>query len=104
MAAIEAVTFDYWNTLVYEERGHLRGRRLEAWAGILEDVGYAVERSRLDAAFDSSWERFTASWVAGEQYRAAEAAEHVLEELGFAPPADVKAALLEAFGRAGEGA
>ena len=30
MPAIEAVTFDFWNTLVYELRGELRSRRLEA--------------------------------------------------------------------------
>jgi FMN phosphatase YigB (HAD superfamily) len=34
--AIRGVTFDFWNTLVYEDRGHLRGRRLDRWAGILE--------------------------------------------------------------------
>jgi HAD superfamily hydrolase (TIGR01549 family) len=101
MAAIEAVTFDFWNTLVYEDRGLLRGKRMEAWAGVLEDVGFAVERERLGAAFDASWQRFTESWVAGEQYKAADAAEHILEELGFTPPPDVKAALHDAFGGAG---
>ena len=28
---IDAVTFDFWNTLCYEDRGHLRGRRLDAF-------------------------------------------------------------------------
>ena len=104
MAAVEAVTFDYWNTLVYEERGHLRGRRLEAWAGIFEDVGFAVEREHLDAAFDSSWERYVESWKAGQQYQAAQGAEAVLEALGFDVPVDVRVKLVEEFGRAGEGA
>ena len=101
MTAIEAVTFDYWNTLVYEDRGHLRGRRLEAWAGILEDVGFAVEREQLDAAFDASWDRYVESWTANEQYRAAHAAEHILEHLGFDVPGDVREKLLESFGTAG---
>ncbi|HEV7886501.1 MAG TPA: HAD family hydrolase [Acidimicrobiales bacterium] len=104
MAAVEAVTFDFWNTLVYEERGHLRGRRLEAWSGILEDVGFAIERERLDAAFDASWERYVESWTANQQYQAAQAAEDILEGLGFDVPIDVRAELLEAFGRAGEDA
>jgi putative hydrolase of the HAD superfamily len=102
MSAIEAVTFDYWNTLVYEQRGHLRGRRLEAWAGIFEDVGFAVERERLDAAFDASWERYVAAWKANEQYDAAAAAESILEELGFDVPGDARAKLLDEFGRAGD--
>lgn len=104
MTAVEAVTFDYWNTLIYEDRGHLRGRRLEAWAGILEDVGYAYEREQLDAAFDISWKRYVESWTANQQYLAAQAAEDVLEDLGFDVPPDVRTALVDAFGRAGDDA
>jgi putative hydrolase of the HAD superfamily len=104
LSAVEAVTFDYWNTLVYEDRGHLRGRRLEAWAGIFEDVGFAVARERLDAAFDASWDRYVQSWTANEQYQAAQAAEDILEGLGFDVPPDVRRSLVEEFGRAGEDA
>jgi putative hydrolase of the HAD superfamily len=99
---LAAVTFDFWNTLVHEDRGHLRGRRLQAWAGILEEAGFAVERERLDAVFDDSWQRYVERWTANEQYRAAEAAEDIVESLGFAVPPDVRRDLIEAFGRAGE--
>src|SRR5260221_9906344 len=104
MSAIEAVTFDYWNTLVYEERGHLRGRRLEAWAGILEDAGFAVERQQLDAVFDASWERQQAAWTANEQFDAVQGAEAAMGRLGFEVPSDVRGSLLESFGRAGDDA
>jgi putative hydrolase of the HAD superfamily len=105
MGAVEAVTFDYWNTLVYEDRpGHLRDRRIEAWSGILEDVGFAIERERMQAAFDSSWDRYVASWTANQQYLAAQAAEDIVESLGFDVPAEVRAELIESFGRAGEDA
>jgi FMN phosphatase YigB (HAD superfamily) len=103
VTAVEAVTFDFWNTLVYEDRpGHLRDRRIEAWAGILEDVGFACERERLDAAFESSWQKYVESWTANQQYLAAQAAEDLVVELGFDVPADVRAQLVESFGRAGE--
>ncbi|HVL93653.1 MAG TPA: HAD family hydrolase [Acidimicrobiales bacterium] len=102
MAAIEAVTFDFWNTLVYEVRGQLRSRRLAAWSGLLEDAGFACERAHLEAFFDSAWTAYQASWEANEQFSAAHAAEHVLERLGFQVPADVRDALVDAFGRAGE--
>src|SRR5438046_2875608 len=101
-AGLQAVTFDYWNTLVYEDRGHLRGRRLQAWAGILEEAGFPVERERLDAVFDASWEKYLEAWTANQQYRAVQAAEDIIEALGFDAPADVRVALLEAFGRAGD--
>ena len=98
---IDAVTFDFWNTLMYEEAGHLKGRRLAAWIGILEDAGFAIERQRLDAAFDVSWNAYVAAWTANRQYHAAEAAEKALEELGFEPPPGVREELLAAFREAG---
>jgi len=101
MTAIEAVTFDFWNTLVFELRGELRSRRLEAWAGLLEEAGFALERARLDAVYEGAWEAYLASWKANEQFLAAQAAEHIIENLGFAVPGDVREALIEAFGRAG---
>jgi putative hydrolase of the HAD superfamily len=101
-AAVEAVTFDFWNTLIYEDRGHLRGRRLDAWSGILEDVGFACEREQLELEFDASWKRYVESWTANQQYQAAQAAEEIIERLGFDVPPAVRAELVEAFGRAGE--
>jgi putative hydrolase of the HAD superfamily len=102
MTAIEAVTFDYWNTLVYEDRGHLRSRRLDAWAGILEDAGFATERQQLDVVYDASWERYVAAWTANEQYQAVQAAEDAIADLGLELPDDVRAALSESFGKAGD--
>lgn len=104
MTAIEAVTFDYWNTLVYEDRGHLRDRRLEAWAGILEDGGFACERQQLELVFEASWDRYVNAWTANEQYVAVQAAEDAIGDLGFELPDDVRSALTDAFGRAGEDA
>ena len=101
-SGLQAVTFDYWNTLVYEDRGHLRGRRLQAWAGILEEAGFPVERELLDAVFDASWEKYLEAWTANQQYRAVQAAEDIIEALGFDVPAGVRETLMEAFGRAGD--
>ena len=101
MSAIEAVTFDFWNTLVYELRGELRSRRLESWAGLLEEGGFALERVELEAVYDGAWEAYLSSWQANEQFLAAQAAEHIIENLGFEVPADVREELVEAFGRAG---
>jgi FMN phosphatase YigB (HAD superfamily) len=101
-ALVDAVTFDFWNTLVYEERGHLRGRRLDAWAGILEEAGFGIEREQLDLAFDTSWQHFTERWEAGEQYQAVQAAEEIVEHLGFPVSPSVRAALIDAFTSAGE--
>jgi FMN phosphatase YigB (HAD superfamily) len=93
----EAVTFDYWNTLVWEETGHLSGRRKEAWAGLLEEAGFAMERSLLDAVFQRNWERYVEHWTANQQFQAVRAAEELVEQLGFEVPANVRRALVDAF-------
>lgn len=102
--AVRGVTFDFWNTLVFEDRGHLRGRRLERWAGILEDAGYPAERAHLGAIYDEVWDDYVHSWRANQQFLVAQAAERAVEQLGFEVGPDVRAALIDAFGRAGEGA
>jgi putative hydrolase of the HAD superfamily len=104
LGVIEAVTFDFWNTLVFEERGHLRGRRLAAWAGILEEAGFGCERRLLDAAFDDSWQAYVRAWKANDQFLAVQGAEHCLETLGFDVPPDVRDALITAFTSAGDDA
>jgi putative hydrolase of the HAD superfamily len=72
--------------------------------GILEDTGFACERRDLDAVFESTWATYVASWKANEQYLAAEAAETIVEGIGFHVPADVRDALVEAFVDAGRDA
>lgn len=54
--------------------------------------------------FDTTWAAYVASWKANEQYLAAQAAETIVESLGFAVPPDVRDTLVEAFVEAGEGA
>ena len=99
---LDAVTFDYWNTLVWEERGHTRSLRMDAWAGLLEEAGFACERTLLDAVFEGSWERYVEHWTANQQYQAVRAAEDLLERLGFDVPRPVRTQLIEAFTTAGE--
>jgi HAD superfamily hydrolase (TIGR01549 family) len=93
----EAVTFDYWNTLVWEEAGHLSGRRKEAWAGLLEEAGFAMERALLDAVFQRNWERYVEHWTANQQFQSVRAAEELVEQLGFEVPAHVRRELVDAF-------
>lgn len=99
---LRAVTFDFWNTLMFEEVGQLRGLRLAAWSGILEEAGFAIERERLDAVFAESWTLFARAWEANEQWTAAQGAEGIVESLGFEVPPDVRTELVDAFGRVGE--
>lgn len=102
---VEAVTFDYWNTLCAEPAPfHMRDRRIEAWLGLLEDAGFATERDLLQDAFATSWEREVEKWTSGEQMSYVQAAEWVLESLGHDVPPDLRTTLLDAFLAVGEDA
>jgi putative hydrolase of the HAD superfamily len=103
-APIEAVTFDYWNTLVYEEHGQLRGIRLESWKAILEDGGVHVPPERLEQAFDESWAEYERAWFDNRQYLHDEAVADIVRAIGIAPTDAVVAALAESFPGAADGA
>jgi HAD superfamily hydrolase (TIGR01549 family) len=94
---VDAVTFDYWNTLVHEQPGHLRARRIAAWLGLLEEAAIPVTSEALHELFDRSWEAFVEAWRANRQLRAPEAAALMLAELGHEVPPALHDAMVEAF-------
>lgn len=98
---IKAVTFDYWNTLLWEEPGGLQSGRVAAWAGIFEEAGLQAARADLDAAHEAAFTQASRAWVEGRQYTAEHAGRHVLAELGLAVPVDVEEAVVRAFTEAG---
>jgi putative hydrolase of the HAD superfamily len=102
--AIEAVTFDYWNTLVVDDVAEVRDLRMAAWLGLLEGAGFAVERAALDAAHDSAWQAYLKAWKANEQFTAARTAEHCLDELGLTVPDDLRDRLVDELVRSAGGA
>jgi FMN phosphatase YigB (HAD superfamily) len=98
---LEAVTFDYWNTLLWEEPGGLQDGRVAAWAGIFEEAGLRAARADLDAAHEKAFTEASTAWVEGRQYTAEHAGWHVLAELGLEVSPDVEAAVVHAFSDAG---
>jgi len=88
------VTFDFWNTLVCEDGG-ARDRRVDAWLGVLEGEGLALERERLHEAVGESWGAFLAAWRRNRTYGATDAVDDVLGALGLTPPSAVRTALVE---------
>lgn len=92
---LRAVTFDFWNTLMWEEPGSLRVRRLEVWGETIDGVdGAALER-----AHDAAHRAYEDAWRAGRQFVVEDAARQIVAELGL--PAEVEPALVEGFCEAG---
>lgn len=83
MSTPVAVTFDFWNTLLHEQPGQLRGMRVEAWETRLRAAGEPVERVLLEGAIDASWGVFNQAWHDNRQYSARDAVSFVLESLGL---------------------
>jgi putative hydrolase of the HAD superfamily len=105
-AEIRAVTFDFWQTLMGEQPGQLSGLRRAAWARILAEAGHDVPEDVLRGAFDDAWLAYEASWIAGRQYLATQAADDLMGRLAIGPQlsGQTRRALTEAFVETGRDA
>jgi len=82
----EAVTFDCWNTLLYESDWPAAvARRIEALAEAATDAGHAAAHEQAGAAFENAWRRHMDLWVEGVASGAPEIATWALAELGIDP-------------------
>lgn len=79
---LDAVTFDYWNTLMAEDTDRLREERTARVLEVLDAAGRPLDRGELEAVFERSWKAFTQAWKDNVQYTAADATEALVGELG----------------------
>jgi len=93
-APLQAVTFDFWNTLIRADNAGFRNRRLTAWLGLLAGEGFALEGDVVHAAMDHAANQFDTSWKANRFYGAAESVDDMLAHLGLDVSAETKASLL----------
>ena len=98
---MQAVTFDFWNTLMWEEPGSLKEKRLEVWSEALTERGAAVDPLQLEHAHDAAHQEYVDSWTAGRQFRVEEAVEHMVERLDGELGAEAAEALVEGFSEGG---
>ncbi len=82
-----AVTFDCWNTLIYEaDWPQAHARRVEALMRAALEAGRQTTRDEANAAFNAGWEYQMACWRDGIKSGAREVAIHALRELGLCEP------------------
>jgi FMN phosphatase YigB (HAD superfamily) len=79
---LDAITFDYWNTLMAEETDRLREERIERVLELLGAHGHPLTRAELEAIFERSWKAFNQAWKDNVQYTNADATEALVGELG----------------------
>lgn len=103
MARVEAVTFDFWQTLLTERPGEMRGLHIEGWKEVLGDAGHEIEHALLDATFEANGDRFFERWRANDgQYTSAEATAFICERLGLPASDELQERLVDIFRRVGE--
>jgi putative hydrolase of the HAD superfamily len=102
MPAIEAVTFDFWNTIAHEPPGTMSEARRRAVAAACEEGGAEVEAERLVASLEDVGRTHQASWAEGTHFPPRRAAAMLVEALGLEGAAEELVA--EAFLTAGRGA
>jgi len=93
-----AVTFDCWNTLIYEgDWPTAHALRVMRLADAAREAGRPVSREQATRAFDVAWARHQAVWRAGEASGAREIARWGLAELGVEGGHAVLERLVAAF-------
>lgn len=79
---IQAVTFDFWNTLVREDTDK-KQERATAWTALLREHDRAVESDALDAAINTGWYTYVRHWTENVPFGAADVIDVMLTELGI---------------------
>lgn len=79
---IEAVTFDFWNTIAQVPEGAMPAARRRAVAAACEESGLAVETALLDASLDEVRLCWETSWAEGVHLHPREGAEMLVRALG----------------------
>lgn len=92
MSAPQAVTFDYWNTLVRlgAQPPDARAKRL---LGVLTTHGAVVDLDLVRTGLDVARVRFDEGWRMNRQYVLADAVADLVEVVGVDPEPDLTAAL-----------
>jgi len=94
---LDAITFDYWNTLMAEETDRLRADRIARVLDVLGRAGHPLQEAELEAVFERSWKAFTQAWKDNVQYTSSDATEALVGELGGDISAEVRTLLNEAM-------
>lgn len=99
---IEAVTFDFWNTIATVPPGAMTEARRNAIAAACEECGVELEAEALARSLEEVGRHWDRSWAEGTHVEPGEGAEMVVRALGVEGAAGELVA--EAFLMAGRGA
>jgi putative hydrolase of the HAD superfamily len=97
----DAVTFDFWNTLMWEQPDALVAGRMKVLCRVLADHRHDVDEARLRECHQVAFLQYQDAWTANEQYCVPDAVDTILSELGLPSDGPLRPALIEGFSEAG---
>lgn len=97
---VEAVTFDFWNTLFRSDTAATAQQRRDAFAAVFAARDVAVSLEVVDSVLDHLLEQHYRAWHDNRQFTAAHAIDEALNLLGDQFVGDVRDELHEAWLRA----
>ena len=99
----DAVTFDFWDTLVRADTRGTRATRKAAVVEVLGAAGRTADDAVLDEAMAEAAHEFSEAWHANRRFTAEDGAMVVIRALGLEGEHDLAEAVLVAFARAADG-
>ena len=92
---VEAITFDFWNTIARAPAGLMGEARQRAVADVCEECGVELEAELLVESLGAVTRSYESSWSVGKHFHPREGAEMLVRSLGLEGVAAERAA--EAF-------
>jgi putative hydrolase of the HAD superfamily len=103
MPPIEAVTFDFWETLIHEAPLTMREGQIQGWVDALHAEGLDVAREDVAAALTANWGVFDERWAANDgQHTPVDAVAFMCRHLGVEPDDALRRELVDVFTHVGE--
>jgi len=95
--SVDAVTFDFWDTLVHTNGSDTRAARAAAVTAALGHLAADLDPESLEVAFEHAFVAFNEAWGANRQFTAADAGAYVIDRLGLDLDAVARARVVDAF-------
>ena len=92
----QAVTYDYWNTLIAETTNSL-DRRRALWTEILFENDIEVTQQQLDSAFTEGWNYFDTNWRKNIQSSLDKVVNAAITKLPEGITSNIRAQLTQAY-------
>jgi putative hydrolase of the HAD superfamily len=79
---LKAVTYDFWNTLMWEEPGTMRGLRQRQVEVALQELGLEIDPGAIEQRLLAISELQREGWMSGEPFQPEDGAAHFVGGLG----------------------